>query len=133
MQCQPQCPGLSQQGWVHFLKPTPWTPLRPFVLKRELSDHPDKAFVKELINDLSHGCSIGYKGPQFSYHATNLLSAYQHPKTIDATLSKECELGRILGPFQHPPLPNFRTSGLGQGTMVGGELFTIYPHHHALV
>ena len=62
---------------------------------------------------LCHGCLIGYKGPQFPYCATNLVSAFQHPKVIDATLEKECQLGRILGPFQNPPLPNFRTSGLG--------------------
>ena len=41
------------------------------------------------------------------------MSAYQHPTTIDATLEKECQLGRILGPFQYPPLPNFQASGLG--------------------
>ena len=32
---------------------------------------------------------------------------------IDTTLQKECEAGRILGPFQSPPLSHFRTSGLG--------------------
>jgi len=27
--------------------------------------------------------------------------------------SRECEAGQILGPFDQPPLPNFRISGLG--------------------
>ena len=94
-------------------KPKPWTPVRSFILERELCNHPDKTFVKKLIYDLCHGCTIGYTGPQFSYLANNLLSAYQQPKVIDDTLKKECELGRILGPFESPPLPNFRTSGLG--------------------
>ena len=106
-------PGSAPTGTVPFTKPTHWTPLRPFILERELSNHPDQAFVKQLINDLRHGCFIGYEGPQFSHCANNLVSAYQHPTTIDATLKKECQLGRILGPFQYPPLPNFRTSGLG--------------------
>ena len=66
---QQLCPGPP-------FKPTPRTPLRPFVLEHELSNHPNKYFVKQLINDLSNGCSIEYKGPQFSYHATNLLFAY---------------------------------------------------------
>ena len=44
-------------------KPKPWTPIRPFILKRELSDYPDKAFVEQLIYDLCHGCTIGYNGP----------------------------------------------------------------------
>ena len=94
-------------------KPLPWTPLRSFVLERELSNHPNKVFVRQLINNLRHGCTIGYEGPQFTYFATNLQSASQQPKVIDITITEECKAGRILGPFQHPPLPNFRTSGLG--------------------
>ena len=94
-------------------KPQPWTPIRSFLLERELSSHPDKIFVRQLVNDLQHGCSIGYTGPQFAHLAKNLPSAFQQPSVIDATLQKECEAGRILGPFPTPPLPNFRTSGLG--------------------
>ena len=94
-------------------KPQPWTPVRSFLLKRELSFHPDKVFVRQLVDDLQHGCSIGYTGPQFAHLANNLTSAYQQPGVIDAILTRECEVGRILGPFQIPPLPNFRTSGLG--------------------
>ena len=47
-------------------KPQSWTPIRPFILERELSDHPDKAFVRQLIHDRQHGCMIGYNGPQFA-------------------------------------------------------------------
>ena len=79
-------PGPVPTGTVPLSKPTPWTPLRPFILECDLSNHPDQAFVKRLINNLCHGCLIGYKGPQFSYSANNLVSAYQHPTTIDATL-----------------------------------------------
>ena len=107
-------------------KPKPWTPIRSFILERELCNHPDKTFVKKLIYDLCHGCTIGYTGPQFSYLANNLLSAYQQPKVIDDTLKKECELGRILGPFESPPLPNFRTSGLGLVPKHDGGWRTIY-------
>ena len=113
MWCQPQCPVLSPTGTVPLTKPTSWTLLRLFILECELSNHPCQAFVKWLINDLCHGCFIGYKGPQFSYCANKLVSAYQHPTTIDTTLKKECQLGRIVGPFQYPPLSNFWASGLG--------------------
>jgi len=101
------------RGRPMLTKPLPWTPLRPFVLERELSYHPDQVFVRQLIDNLQHGCEIGYTGPQFTYLASNLESAYQQPHVIDATLKDECEAGRILGPFDKPPLPNFRTSGLG--------------------
>ena len=95
------------------IKSQPWTPIRSFLLERELSFHPDKVFVRQLIDDLQYGCSIGYTGPQFAHQANNLLSAHQQTTVIDATLQKEYAVGRILGPFQTPPLPNFRTSGLG--------------------
>ena len=96
-----------------IFKPLPWTPLRPFTLERELSNHPDKVFVRQLIDNLRLGCTIGYTGPQFTHLALNLESAFQQPEVIDATLKEECEAGRVLGPFDQPPLPNFRTSGLG--------------------
>ena len=83
------------------------------MLERELSSHPDKILVRQLIDDLQHGCSIGCTGPQFAYLAKNLPSAFQQQSVIDATLQKECKAGHILGPFPTPPLPNFRTTGLG--------------------
>ena len=67
---------------VPLSKPTPWIPLRLFILACQLSDHPDQAFVKQLINDLYHGCFIGYKGLQFSYCTNNLVSTYQHPTKL---------------------------------------------------
>ena len=57
-------------------KPKPWTPIRPFILKHELSDYPDKAFVEQLVYDLCQDCTIGYDGPQFSYLTKNLVSAF---------------------------------------------------------
>ena len=99
-------------GAAALNKPKPWTPIRSFILERELCYHPDKAFVKKSIDDLCHGCTIGYNGPQLSNSASNLISAYQQPKVIDDALKKECEMGCILGPFESPPLPNFCTSGL---------------------
>ena len=89
------------------------SPLRPFIIERELSNYPDKAFVQQLISDLVHGCAIGYNGPQFSATAKHLSSALQHTDIIDGSLKKETEAGRILGPFRTPPLPNLRCSGLG--------------------
>jgi len=101
------------KGSSVLIKPLPWTPLRPFIIERKLSNYPDQVFVRQLIDNLQHGCAIGYAGPQFTHIASNLQSASQQPEVIDATLKDECSAGRILGPFDQPPLPNFRTSGLG--------------------
>ena len=116
----------AQTGAALLNKPKPWTPIRPFILERELCNHPDKAFVTKLIHDLGHGCTIGYTGSQFSCLANNLVSAYQQPEVIHNALKKECELGRILGPFESPPLPNFCTSGLGLVLKHNGGWQTIY-------
>ena len=89
------------------------SPLRPLVLECELAHYPDKAFVKQLISNLVHGCAVGYNGPQFAANAKHLSSALQHPSIINESLKKEIEAGRILGPFTDPPLPNLRCSGLG--------------------
>ena len=50
-----------------------------------------------------HGTSVCPLGKEFT----------QQPDVIDATLQRECEAGRILGPFISQPLPNFCSSGLG--------------------
>ena len=94
------------------LDPNHGLPIRSFLLECEVSSYPDKIFVRQFIDDLLLGCSIGYTGPQFAHLANNLPSAYQQPSVIDATLEKECEAGRILGTFSNSPLENFRTSGL---------------------
>lgn len=102
-----------QRGSPVLVKPPPWTPLRPFILECELRNYPDRVFVRQLIDNLQQDCTIGYTSPQFTYLAPNLQSASQQPEVIDATLRDECEAGRILGPFDQPPLLNFRTLGLG--------------------
>ena len=83
---------ITRPGAAHFVgspdldKPLPWTSIRPFILERELSNYPNKAFVRRLINNLRHGCVIGYAGPQFMYFANNLHSASQLPEIIDTIL-----------------------------------------------
>ena len=39
----------------------------------------------------------------------------QHTSIIDESLKKDTETGHILGPFDSPPLPNLRCSGLHDG------------------
>ena len=77
-------------GILELPKAQPWTPIRSFLLERDLRFHPNKIFVRQLIDNLQHGCSIDYTGPQFAYLEKNLLSAYQQPSVIDTTLQKEC-------------------------------------------
>ena len=43
----------------------------------------------------------------------NLKSSLEHPTVTSAKLQKECDVGRIVGPFATPPLSNFRISPIG--------------------
>ena len=45
---------------------------------------------------------------------------------LNTTLASECSAGRIVGPFQIPPLPNLRCSGLGIILKHDGGWHTIY-------
>ena len=59
-------------------------------------------------------------------NAKHLSSALQHPTIIDESLKKEIEAGRILGPFDDPPLPNLQCSGLGAIPENDGGWWIIY-------
>jgi len=89
------------------------TPLRPLEFERELADHPDKAFTKQLLRDIREGFDIGYQGARYPLTTPNLPSAYRHPEVIDAALLKECEEGRMAGPYSTKPFQNLRCSGMG--------------------
>ena len=102
------------------------TPIRPLVLQRELASHPDKGFVNQLLHNITHGCNIGYEGPHFTLTAKHLSTAYSHPHVISDTLAKECAAGRMAGPYDHPPLPNLRCSGLGVVPKKDGGWRVIY-------
>ena len=88
-------------------------PLRCSTFEQELRNHPNKAWISWLLSGIDNGVSTGYNGPRFPHTARNLASALKHPDIIDAELSKEIAVGRILGPFSELPLTNLRTSGLG--------------------
>ena len=57
----------------------PCTPLRPLILEFEVSNHPDKAFVKLLLSEINQGCNIGYTGPQFTSIAKKLTIILSTP------------------------------------------------------
>ena len=82
--------------------------------------------MSELLANLTHGCNIGYEGPQFPLTAPHLPTALSHPHVIDKALREECVAGRMAGPYSHPPLPNLRCSGLGVVPKKDGGWRVIY-------
>ena len=61
------------------------------------------------------------------YPAILIISANQHPDVVSTNLTKEVTLGRVAGPFDHPPLPNPQCHPVGvvpQNVPQNGVLFT---------
>ena len=109
----------------------PCTPLRPLILECELSNHPDKAFVKLLLSDISQGCNIRYTGPHFTSIAKNLQSSTILPSILDDSLHSECMHSCILGPFSSPPYPTSVVQAWGwyPNTTGDGGPSTTFLHH----
>ena len=69
-----------------------------------------------LVHGFKDGFAIGSINVQstFDLLITNIRSAYQLPHVVDNKLQKELQLGRILGPYDIPPVShNYRISPLG--------------------
>lgn len=60
---------------------------------------PDRDFVRNLVNIISHGANLGYQGPRKFSIAANLTSAFEHPEAIDAQIAKECDKGHLSAPL----------------------------------
>ena len=65
-----------------------------------------------IIEGLTHGFMLHFEGPEIPLKSNNSPSVYQNKSAVWAKIQKELALGRIAGPFDHPPLPNFKTSPL---------------------
>ena len=74
------------------------------------------------------GFPLHYEGIRVSSDATNLLSALDNPEVVDAKLNKECEGGRLAGPFHKPPFHPIRVSPLGVVPKKTPEEFRLIHH-----
>ena len=96
-----------------LLSMTPLTPVNIPLLSNLLKTHPNQTFVANLTAGLTEGFRVGYQGSRLPKTAKNLPSAYRHPSIIEGNLLEEVELGRLAGPFESPPFPNFQIHPLG--------------------
>ena len=68
---------------------------------------------RHIFNGFTFGFHVGFDGERCALHSPNLKSALDQPQIVRTKLRKECEAGRICGPFICPPFPNFVCSPLG--------------------
>ena len=66
------------------------------------------------------------QGAPLAHTSRNLPLAFQQLDILDTALATECAAGCILGPYNNPPLPNLRCSGLSLTLKHDGGWRTIY-------
>ena len=59
------------------------------------------------------GFRVNFVGDRLPFQSPNLKSILPQPEIARMKLRKECDAGRIVGPFRTPPFANFPTSPLG--------------------
>lgn len=85
-----------------------------------LQNHPDKMFVKYILNGMKFGFRIGYtRGSQLKPAKKNMTSAKEHPDIVSSYLAEKCKQGRVLGPFPPGELQNIHINRFG-----------VIPKHH---
>ena len=73
----------------------------------------DRDKAQYLISGFRQGFHLHYKGTRKNRDCKNLKSTHQHPEVFKQKVQKEVELGRYIGPFKSPPIPNLQCSPLG--------------------
>ena len=83
------------------------TPLVLACWKSQLRSHPDLEFVSYLLSGIANGFRIGFNYNKHRHRSAkrNMLSANQNPEAVREYLSKECGLGRVVGPLEKGYLP----------------------------
>ena len=116
----------------------PQTPVKTDRLAELLQNYPDQTVAANLIQGFTTGFHLHYKGRQRTRKCTNLLSAREHPEVFADKVNKELQLGRYLGPFPYPPVPNLQCSPLGLVPKKGNKgkfrliMHLSYPHNNSI-
>ena len=87
----------------------------------------DEAKREYLLKGLREGFSIGSRGEVTNKEPRNLKSAYDNPDIVDKKLQLELDAGRMLGPFDSPPLENMVISPIGLHPKKSGD-FRLITH-----
>ena len=76
------------------------TPLILAAWEAALARHPDRDFAAYICSGIRLGFRIGFvRGHSLKSASANMFSSVQHPDIIQEYISKELDLGRMLGPL----------------------------------
>ena len=68
---------------------------------------------ESLQKGFTEGFQLHFQGPVTGSFFRQLSFSNKQPEIVDNKLAKEIHAGRIIGPFDLPPLDNLRVSPLG--------------------
>ena len=96
------------------VRAVPFTPRIPPDLLREFLRGYDVRLADRIILGFRHGFSTGCKHLPTGRAQENLPSCIESPQSIDAYIQKECQAGRIAGPFprDYPGITKISPIGL---------------------
>ena len=89
------------------------TPIKVSQLKQLLLKYPNVEARSILIDGFERGFRVKYSGVRRARHSLNLKSVRENIELAKEKLAQEVELGRVAGPFTHPPFEHFQVSPLG--------------------
>ena len=107
------------------------TPVSHIALSQILCGY-DENLVQFIINGFKNGFRIGCYGLKSqTIMVKNLKSADEFPLVVDQKISKELQLGRIMGPYDEPPhMQNYKNFAVRSSTQENtGEV----PHNSSLI
>lgn len=84
-----------------------YTPVNVSALTTLLQNYPNKTVADQLLHGFTFGFSLNYTGPRGPVSCKNMVSASENKDQLLGKLNKEIQLGRIVGPFDVPPLKTF--------------------------
>ena len=74
-------------------------------VEKSLSVYPFWNVKTELIQGLKHGFKLQYNGSRLPVQPKNSRSISENPYLVREKIFKEIDLGRVVGPFDYPPMP----------------------------
>lgn len=90
------------------------TPINIIRLESELRDHPDREFVRYLLEGLSHGFDTMVSTTSLpTKECKNLLSAIRNSDIVDTLIASEVDKGFLCGPYNQVPFSHYRVSPIG--------------------
>lgn len=94
---------------VAILHPAVTTPVNARKLNKLLHGYKHQKYI---IQGISEGFILHFQGPQAPLTSKNSHTIQAQINIVREKIQKELSLGRIAGPFDHPPFPNFKSSPL---------------------